>query len=217
MPKLKKFKKKKTTQTTIADEVAAIHGLTKSTVRPLTKSVFTAMVKQFFETGYLNIAGFATLNLEITIRSGKPRTFIRFTPGKLFKGKRDAVLTELEGLDFLNYLLERDDKKAENIELRRLDMIQFIQKMRNLRIEHDQDRMAAAIEAKTGQKVDPRSIGEEYLIPPRDRTHPLPDHRVEVHEIIATAGVFPLEKLFRHVNPESDSPPVELPDGNDLS
>jgi len=213
-----KFKKSKTSGTTIADEVATMHGIAKKTMRELVRTTFLVMVKQFFETGYLTIPDFATISLELTVRSGTPKVLILFRPSMRFRNKRDATLDDIERLPFLNYILARDEVKSRKYEIKRVNNIVFLKTTKVNRLNHERDRVVAAILAATGVVVDPQSIAEEHLIPPQSRKFPLPDHCVEVRELIAALGVIPLELLHmpEHLkdgnpseSPQVDSVPVE--------
>lgn len=201
------FKKKSASITSIADEVAALHGLTKSTMRPLTKSVFTALVHQLFEKGRVSIPGLGSLNVEFSIKSGEPKAFVRVRLHKHIRDREKQMFIDPANLSFVNYMLQRDEKAIENREKSRLSQIQYGLKKRQFRIDHERIRVAAAIKATTGQDVDPESISEEYLIPPRVNTPRLPEHRIEVRDLIATAGVFPLEKLYHPTHQPTDTPP----------
>lgn len=200
------FKKKSGNVTSIADEVAALHGLTKSTVRPLAKSVFMVMVKQLFERGRINIPGVGAFNVEMSIRTGTPVTFVRFRIGKNIREKAKSILTNPENLDFVNYLLERDEGNAYRRESNRLRELEYRSVKKEKRLEYERVRVAAAIKAATGLDADVSHLEEELLIPPLLNTPKLPEHRTEVRDLIAVAGVFPLEKLFLPKHLRDDSP-----------
>lgn len=208
------FKKKSASITSIADEVAALHGLTKSTMRPLTKSVFTALVNQLFEKGRVSIPGLGSLNLEFSIKSGAPTAFTRVRLHKKVRDREKQMFLDPANLSFVNYVLQRDEKIIERRETSRLGQIEFGLKKRQYRIDNERIRVAAAIKATTGQEIDPESISEEYLIPPRANTARLPEHRIEVRDLIATAGVFPLEKLYHPTHQPTDTPPDQPTTGH---
>jgi nucleoid DNA-binding protein len=182
------FKKKSGNVTSIADEVAALHGLTKSTMRPLTKSIFEVLVKQLFERGKIQIPGFGSMTVEFSIKSGEPRAFAKFRWNKRVRDRWNTVFTDPNNLDFVNYILQRDETKDRIRDENRLKQLEYRARKKALRIGHERNRVAAVIKAATGIDADVSQIQEELLIPP---------HRIEVRDLIAATGVFPLEKLHR--------------------
>ena len=206
-----KFKKKSGNITTIADEVAALHGLTKTTMRPLTKSVFAVLVKQLFDTGNIRIPGLGSMTIEFSIKSGTPRAFARFKWHKHVKDRWNTIFRDPENLDFINYILQRDETKDRIRDQNRLKELEFRDRKRELRIGHERRRAAELIKAATGIDADVSQIDVSILIPPLLYTPWLPAHRIEVRDLIAATGVFPLEKLHRPAHLADDSLPASPP------
>lgn len=205
------FKKKSGNVTSIADEVAALHGLTKSTMRPLTKSVFAALVNQLFEKGSIRIPGLGSWHVEMSIRSGTPRTFVRLRPHKYVRDRVRTILSNPENLDFVNYLLQRDEGKQFRREKNRIKELEYAGRKKALRLGHERARVAAAIKATTGLDVDPATIAEEFVIRPLLNSPPSRGLHREERDLIAEGGVFPLEKLFlpSHLRGDTPSSPPE--------
>jgi nucleoid DNA-binding protein len=197
--------------TTIADEVAALHGLTKSTVRPIAKSVFNTLVKQLFEYGRVNIPGFCTIKIDMSIKSGSARTFTQLRLGKAIRDRNKAIMTNPDNLDFVNRLLEREEGNAFRRETSRLRELTYQSSKKEKRLGYERERVAAAIKLATGIDADVSNLPEELLIPPLLNSPRLPAHRTEVRDLIAIDGVFPLEKLFlpKHLREDSQQAPPE--------
>lgn len=208
-----RIKKKVTSVASIAKEVAKIHGVTATSAKPIIQSAVEIMTKQLFETGYLRLPGFANINIAV-IMSKKGKVGIRcaFRPCTSFKIKRDAILTDPTRIDFVNYLLERDELMLHRSEQRRVARRAYrAEQHPSVRLARQQAH-AASIKELTGVDVQPESIPVEHVIRGTDYIPPLPDSYTEIRDLIAKAGVFPLEKLHRCSHLTTCTPSPTLPD-----
>jgi hypothetical protein len=193
-----RIKKKVTSVTSIAKEVAKVHGITVTSAKPIVQSAIEVMTKQLFETGYLRLPGFANINIGVGMsKKGKISVRCAFRPCTAFKIKRDAILTDPTRLEFVNYLLERDELLLHRSEQRRVARrVYRAEQHPTVRLLRQQAH-AASIKELTGVDVPPESIPVEHVIRGTDYIPPLPDSYTEIRDLIAKNGVFPLEKLHR--------------------
>ena len=214
---MNKIKKKTVTTKKISDAVAEAHGIRKYQAKAIVESVIAELSKQFIETGYMKVPNLGTFNVSISIRSGEPRPYFKFSPVGKLRSFLKTMCTDKENAEFLEYILQRDAVKLDRIENARLAKLAKIKQWRINGQNRDRARIARFLSEQLGKEVDPSTIGPEYLTPPRDHNARLPDHRITVRELLAKNGVLPLPTEDPHSTPEGNILPESPQDSNSPS
>jgi nucleoid DNA-binding protein len=201
-----KFKKKTTTIATIYKEVAKKQGISKALAKAIVEQTFLEFSEQLCSTGYARIPGFATINISINCRTGEARGRLDFRMSKDLATFVKTLPSDRKNAEFLEYLLERDEKKHEKYEMTRLVRQQKVIKWQKYSQEMDRERIAKFVATQFGLAVDTSGITSEFLTPPRGQKAPQPDHFVSARTLVEKAGGLPPAPPFGQPNPEENSP-----------
>jgi hypothetical protein len=208
-------KEKSVTVETISTAIAKKLGASRAEVHMVVKEVFPELFAQLQEVGLVKIPHFGKFRFKIPINSGHPRPLITFRQSPTWSKWAKATMKDPKYKPFIEFIVERDTAAHDIIENRRVRRVEWIKGIRQAAWDRERVRIATKLGEMLGQTIDPKTIPQEALTPPRIRYIRLPDHPVGLRDMLVAHGV--LEPLDPPVpeNPEDANQqnlqPVENP------
>ena len=175
----------------ISNAVAEKLGARKTEVLLVVQEVFPELFKQLQEVGLVKIPHFGKFRYKIPIRSGRPKPVIIFRQSPTWSKWAKASIRDPKYQPFIEQIVERDTEEHTLGEERRCRRIAWIKELREKAWNRERVRIATQLGQLLGQEIDPATIPQEALTPPRIKYIRLPDRPVGLREMLEASGVLP--------------------------